>query len=520
MKITKTNFYQNLQISQQVLPYKKNELQQDTFIRNSYNQVPSFKGETQNIYKKILSNPTLAEKFMGLVAAGAAALLAGANVGDESTECATETSNPFTNLINGIFAQNKTNNEDVNKYKEENKKLKEENDALKSQIESIQNNGKTSIEKADYEISEIPAEQNSIFPKKRGRLSKNQQELKNVVDKLKLFPSVKSKLAMICQELLNKNTHIVHEVPTENNELAQMLTEELAASKDNNEQLEKIIDKYAVICELPKIENLTENEDTSQELGATPKLRGIKIVGKINSDNDTKLNKTITRTVRDKDGNIQSIFFKKLGIPPEYSAEQLDNIYRFFVKTIYNDFKEREKLNKELEKPMWLYNVPIPNRVRKSDVEKEIKKMGNPEEKYENITTADYQEIVDTINEDPRYKDLFDIHSALRLIDRFVDLESVNEGIDVQSKKILDKLFNLLEQAYKDGLTVSVYKDKQSGYMGPSIILKAENFDSEALEIFGSVDIVLGISERQNGKTYIGVDNNKKEAIISTIYKK
>ena len=169
---------------------------------------------------------------------------------------------------------------------------------------------------------------------------------------------------------------------------------------------------------------------------------------------------------------------------------------------------------------MWLYNVPIPNRVRKSDVEKEIKKMGNPEEKYENITTADYQEIVDTINEDPRYKDLFDIHSALRLIDRFVDLESVNEGIDVQSKKILDKLFNLLEQAYKDGLTVSVYKDKQSGYMGPSIILKAENFDSEALEIFGSVDIVLGISERQNGKTYIGVDNNKKEAIISTIYKK
>ena len=517
MKIEKTNFYLTQQINQQALPYKKYELQQDSFVKSSYNQAPSFRGETQNIYKKILSNPTLAEKFMGLVAAGAAALLAGANIGDEKTERRPETENPFTSFLSGIFAQNKTNSEDINKYKEENKKLKEENDALKSKIESIQNEAKTSIGEAVNETSETPAERNSVFPKKRGRLSKNQQELKNIVDTLTLTPSAKSLLTLICQELLNKNSHKIQGTLTDNNEIAKMLTEELSASKDNNEQLEKVTNKYAEICEITPIK---ENSAATQELAQTPKLRGVKIVGKIDSDSDKNIERTTARIIRDKDGNIQSIFFKKSGTPPEYSAEQLDNIFRHFVKTIYNDFKEREKLNHELEKPMWLYNIPIPERIRKSDIEKEIKKMGNSEEKYEHITKADYQEIVDTINEDPRYKDLFDIHSALRLIDRFVNLKSVNEGIDVQSKKILDKLFNMIEQAYKDGISVNVYKDKKSGFIGPSITLRAENFDQEALDIFGPTDIILGISERQNGKTYKGIDNNKKEAIISTIYAK
>ena len=126
--------------------------------------------------------------------------------------------------------------------------------------------------------------------------------------------------------------------------------------------------------------------------------------------------------------------------------------------------------------------------------------------------------MVDLINEDPRYNDLFDIHSALRLIDRFVNLNSYDAGIEVQSKRILDKLFDMIEKAYKEGLYIDVYKEKKSGLMGLSITLEAKNFDQEAIDIFGSNDITIGLSERQNGKSYKGVENSRKEAIISTIY--
>jgi hypothetical protein len=213
--------------------------------------------------------------------------------------------------------------------------------------------------------------------------------------------------------------------------------------------------------------------------------------------------------------------FKKAGTTPEYSAAQLDEVLKFFIKTIYNDYKEKSKLNPELKKPKWLYNVPLPQNIRKTDIEKEIKKQKvNPEEQYVHIQKEDVPDIVNAINEDPRYNDLFDIHSALRLFDRYVDFNSDCTGIDIQSQQILDKLFEMIEKSYKDGFFVDVYKDKESGFIGPSITLKAENFDREAIDLFGPTDIVIGISERQSGKVYKGVENNRKEAIISTIYPK
>ena len=513
MQIIQTNLSHNEStIKYQPVLYKNREFQNDTFVRSKAHN-PSFKAGGENIYSKILSNPQKAEQFMGLIAAGAAALIAAATVesAGKEHENPAESGNVFTNFFSGLFRQNQSGNiqeSEINKYKEENERLKKENETLKEKL---------NINLPKEEKSEEPELIKASFPKKRGRLTQNQQNLKSIIEQINLSEKTAAKLTAICTELFTKNSHSIDNQIKDNDTITKDLTEELKSSGSDIQKIEQIIEKYMIICEATSEKNKSESEKESQIHTKGQEDSKLKIVGKIDL---TALQKIPERIVRDSDGNIQCLFFKKAGAIPEYSTQQLDDIFKYFVKTIYNDYKDRVKINPDLEKPKWLYNIPVPQRIRKSDITREVKKQCSPDERYENIINADYQYIVDAINEDYRYSELFDIHSALRLFDRFVDFNSDNLGIDVQSKRIMDKLFELIEKGYKEGLQVKVYKDKKSGYIGPSIILSAEKFDKEALDIFGSADIVIGISERQRGKSYKGVDNNRKEAVISTIYSK
>lgn len=527
MKLLQTNLSQcyNQTLQNKPIRYERFETPQDTFIRTS--STVSFKSAEQNIYKKILNNPTLAEKFMGLIAAGAATLIAAAGIekadGEQNTN---EGGNIFANLFAGLLGQNNSNSTEIDKYIEENEKLKKENKELKTKLEKGNSN-----QQEETENNQPTFDGNRFtFPKKRGRLSSNQQELKSVTEQLNLTSDEQEKLLQICQELLTKNSHTIDGKKTENDDIAKNLATALSESKNDLEAITEAINTYFYLCILSSepenttsitadnnTEKVSENSNTAK-YGA-PKLRGTKVVGKIDLPKKKEIPTELI--IKDKDGNIKSIFFKKTGTPSEYSAVQLNEMFRYFVKTIYNDYKDKEKLNQKLEKPKWLYNTPVPKRIRKQDVEKEIKKMQvNKDERYENIKKEHIQEIVELINEDPRYNDLFDIHSALRLLDRYVNFNSYDKGIDIQSKQILDKLFDMIEQAYKDGVYIDVYKDKESGFIGPTITLKAEDFDSEAIDLFGTTDIIIGMLERQNGKVYKGVENNRKEAVISTVYPK
>ena len=515
MQIIQTNLSQSTNtIKYQPVLYKNRELQNDTFVRTNV-QSPSFKANGSNIYSKILNNPKKAEQFMSLIAAGAAALIAAAEIEADSKESENinEGGNIFTNFLSGLFKQNQNNisqESEINKYKEENERLKKENEVLKEKLNA------DSVKEEVDEQTEKPKLIQVSFPKKRGRLTQNQQNLKSAIEPINLSDETSAKLTEICKELFTKNSHIIDNQLKDNDTITKELAEELKAVGDDTQKIEQIIEKYMVVCKPADEDNKTETE--SAKHSKNKDVAKIKVVGKIDL---ATLQKTPERIIKDKDGNIQCMFFKKSGITPKSSAQQLDGIFKYFVKVIYNDYKEKEKVNPETAKPKWLYNIPIPQKIIMSDIANEVKKQSNnPDERYENIKPEYYQDIIDAINEDPRFFDMFDIHSALRLFDRFVDFNSVNTGIDVQSKKILDKLFQLIEQAYKNGVQVKVYKDKKSGFIGPSIILKSANFDAEAREIFGSSDIVIGIEERQIGKSYKGVENNKKEAIIATIFAK
>ena len=151
------------------------------------------------------------------------------------------------------------------------------------------------------------------------------------------------------------------------------------------------------------------------------------------------------------------------------------------------------------------------------EILKEIRaqKKRNPECPYEHIIYENYDYIAEIINNDRRYSDLFDLHSALRLIDRFVNFRDETTDPEVQSRRILNELFRRIQNACKTGTRLEVHENK--GRVGPRIILKA---DENNTDIFGTHDIIIGLSERQARKQYRPVDNSCKEAIITTIFPK
>ena len=553
MKILQINPVQPQKTERKVIPYNRFTLQRDVFIKTDNSEI-SFKGAEQNIFANLLKNPKATELFIGLTSAIVAYTAVAATTTDNNTaDIDTQANNNIlTNVLNffknGFVQkdeQSKTDSTEIDKYKEEIEKLKKETEEYKAKIEELTSKENVQTEEKPSAMSdnadEKPQEENTVkegnlvFPKKHGRLSKNQEELKAVVETLDLPDALSAKMIMVCQELLKKNSHKIGAAIKDNNDITADFVKELTANRDNNEEIEKIINIYMKKCELVLPEENAAKEEIPQEklkkvhVSAT-KLPGPKVVGKIDLGRTKKTKIAPELITRDKDGNITSIFYKKNGTIPEYTADQLDDIFRNFVKIIYNDYKERLKLNPDTEKPKWLHNEPIPEIIRKPNIIAEIKKQkenGNPDGEYEYIVKTNYYDITDAINDDSRYRDLFDIHSAMRLIERYVKFningdtaEAADEDVSTQSNKILNKLFEMIEKSYSEGMRIDVYKDKNSGMIGASIILSAKDFDKEAIDIFGTSDIVIGLSERQKGKRYRAVDNGQKESIISTIYPK
>ena len=112
---------------------------------------------------------------------------------------------------------------------------------------------------------------------------------------------------------------------------------------------------------------------------------------------------------------------------------------------------------------------------------------------------------------------MFTLHAALRLVDRFVDFNS-DEPVDEQCHFILDKLSEVLRKSLKDGVEVEAYEEESSSKVGARITINEGGYDDEAMSIFGTYPIRLGICESQPDPNYYNKYN--KKPIISTIYTK
>lgn len=237
MKILPVNYSQ--QIKRNDLPARTNnfEHQNDIFIKSQRLQSPNFKG---NIYQEIINNPDLAKKFVGMLAIGIGTLFTAANAGSKdnkntSADSQIDGNDIFSLIMKSLQQQveqpeaNATDSKNTNELeylRTRNTQLEKENSRLLEQLKAYNTDeSPTEVNPiSDNEIriigeddenttNKVSAEEpdpDSIkqesypveFPKKHGRLSTSQYQLKNVVSELLLPKEENEKLTEICKILL------------------------------------------------------------------------------------------------------------------------------------------------------------------------------------------------------------------------------------------------------------------------------------------------------------------------------
>ena len=493
MKIQPTNIVQNYNL----LKTSNNDKRQFK---------PCFKGGQTDVYTKILSNPDLSQKFMELVGKGvaaAAAALLGAAVFKEASSREKVDEILDTNV--DIYKKKLEEAErKIDEYKTKNIQLEQEIEALKAS----QNAPELSVGKETTYIE---------FPKKRGKLSHSIEELKETIKIVPVETAFAEKLVAICQILMNKGTQNVDGQEMDNNEIAKTLSDELRKAENTSDVIDKYFSKL-----FPEID--TETEASKTLMPDTPVLNGPNVVGKIDTGIIEKGRRPrIPSKVPEftaQEGDTEAFIFKiPAGIFDKNIAKNVGLLIKHFEKNLYNQYKEEVKTagdGEKIEKPRWKYNASLPPRILADDVCNEIKKHNTKDSnsKYKNIAVIDPEVIAEIINSDPRYHEMFTIHSALRLIDRYIDFDS-DVDVELQSKNILDKLYEIIQNAFKGGASVETYfADKN--FVAPRLVIPAKTFDEEAKEIFGTLDLKITFCEKQIFSGYI--PSFEKSGLICTIY--
>lgn len=523
MKITQPTCFNFPVKSPQIVNYRKCNNETDVFVSSRSLQSPSFKAAPQNIYKKILDNPTLSQKFMSLVSAAAASLIASAHFGEEE-----EKNEPidFQNIFHEtVGTDNECKQEkleqELEECKEENLKLKQKLEDLETQIELL--NSKTKEKGVNLEKTpEIAAENDACikfeFPKKWGKLSDLQKKLKEAANNLMLSEDSSEQLAYISQKALQKGAI--------DNNLLVSFCEELSLAEDKEPVIKTFYDK--LISFDSEARNVTAPEIDSE---ANDPLEddiltkaGVKIIGKIDSTKfkTKEKNEVSLIPITADEQNDLTFIFKTYMSRSQDMAANISKLISRFQKKIYSDYKLKEKAGLltefETKSPKWKYNQKMPERVLPEDIVKEIEKIAAAQKtfgtsKYANITEITPEEVASIVNSDERFRELFTLHGALRFIDRYLDFNS-DVDFEIQGIKLLDELYKVIQKSVNDGVPVDSYVVE--GYYAPRMNIPAESFDEKAKEIFGNRDLHLTFTEAQASFRYVPTHN--KQGLICTIY--
>lgn len=525
MKISQTSLYQNtIVMNKNVYSDKMNHTNfvQDRFTK----QLPTFKGGAQTIEEKILSNPELLKKAAAFLMAGFASLAA-KSVLDKKVENEEESAVILTNMFVEMTENQQKSDEQEQKIKELETVLQAKDKELCTKEAEIRLKEKELKDK-NYQISLLTSkkESNEVsndeggfinveFPKKRGRLTAEQEELKKTI---MLLPSMTedsaNNLMRICDTLIN----------TEPNEKAAkkqkiiMLNEQLQKSGNNRNAINEVIKAFSESEDSyvsDSNSNGANNTDENIFRVEVPTLSSPKILGSIDLENVSKGKITSEVSEIDSARNLS-----KITIAGSHSTQSCLN--KLLNQTLQDAIKlDDGKFVKMLAK------VPV-NNVSPANVREEIerrKKEGCP---YNNITVNDSEEIADLLSTG-KFSDLFCLHSAMRLIDRYVDFDNGKVSLEKQCDIIIETLDKAIKQSFKKGLTFKPYKtiftvpqkdvqgnvtgETEKEYYSSKVFIEPDKLDEEIRNVLGSVKIAVTFSKpdtRYNPKGLKG--------IISTIF--
>ena len=540
MKISQTNFLTAPRQSYQITPYNKQENKQDVFVKNT--NTVSFTGndDYQNPYQQVLQRPELVQKVMELVTTAATILVGkAAGIGFKKDECDID----IDSICKTAASEENQNDE----YKQELDKLKKENNSLRTllaQKEAVEIDTETSTnpftpdsgDVTDAEtienIFDESEEQNYgfVFPKKKvGVLSKAQKDLKSLTTGLNLNQEQGEKLTQICKELLQNGSHQIGDEIVDNKQITSDLVNRLIVSTKND--LSQIIDEFYEKCE---IEPKNNSQNAQLYKTETPKIAGVTVVGKIDLDSikdgrkiknqatesteGTKSDYVYTRTEKrpriKKPANAQDTDIDTSQLEVKSSQVSIFRIPGTVDDDVNKNLKQlllkfEKQVEKDIEKPYYQNNQRVSVKLLPNDTLTELSK--SP---YKNINKKNIAEITDSINADSRFHQMFTLHAAMRLIDRFVDFNS-DVTIEDQCHNILDNMVHVLQKSFKSGLEVRKYVD-ENGFIGLRLLISEDSYDNEARKVFGSYPFKLGICEYQPDSNFF--DKRIKQPLICTIF--
>lgn len=569
MKILPSVFINQSRPVYQITPYKKQENGQDTFVKSTNSLSFTGNEEYQNPYQKVLQNPTLTQKVMELVTTAAAILVGkAAGIIPKTPDNSIDVENICKNVVN----EQNDDKEQILQYRGEIDSLKgeiahlqEENENLRklyeskadSQADISENiskdneNEKDSVnlvsEAIDDNDEQKPLSETDEytfeFPKKKaGILSKAQKELKEITMGLPLSVVSGQKLEQICKELLQNGSHPVEGEIVDNKDLIVDLNNRLISS--DKENLDQIIDEFYKKCELisDDAEISDKSDNPKVEIYETEKIVLIppKVLGKIElSDKNANKRRFKPASSALEDTDVQSpkrtdkrprIIYNKENSPaPERVNSELALMND---KTKVSIFRIPGTVNKDVMVNLKHLLVNFERQVKKENINSKFKnnqslgyvfnedilsELTAPKDTpYRNINKNNAEEIADAINSDPRFHEMFTLHAAMRLIDRFADFNS-DIPIENQCHHILDKLTYILQKSFKEGIEVRRYKDPFNK-IGLRLTISEDVYDEEAKAIFGSYPFRLGMCENQPDKNFF--DTHLKQPLICTIFTK
>lgn len=569
MKILPSVFINQSRPVYQITPYKKQENGQDTFVKSTNSLAFTGNEEYQNPYQKVLQNPTLTQKVMELVTTAATILVGkAAGIVPKTPDNCIDVENICKDVVN----EQNDDKEQILQYRDEIDSLKgeiahlqEENENLRKLYESKSDfqadiseniskdneNEKDSVNPVS-EATNDNDEQKPLpetdeytfeFPKKKaGILSKAQKELKEITMGLPLGVVSGQKLEQICKELLQNGSHPVEGKIVDNKDLIVDLNNRLISS--DKENLDQIIDEFYKKCELVSedAEISGDTENPKVEIYETEKvvLTPPKVLGKIElSDKDANKRRFKPASSAQEDTDVQSP--KRTGKRPRIvrnaensrSPERVDSEMELMNdKTKVSIFRIPGTVDKNVMVNLRHLLVKFERQVEKENInpryqhsrslgqvfnEDILAELSAPNDSpYKNINKNNAVEIADAINSDPRFCEMFTLHAAMRLIDRFADFNS-DVPVESQCHMILDKLTDVLQKSFKEGIEVRRYKDP-ANRIGLRLSISEDVYDEEAKAIFGSYPFRLGMCENQPNPNFYS--KYSKQPLICTIFTK
>lgn len=526
--------------------YLSNKNSQDVFVKSS----PAFK---QGPYSRVLNNPILKGFAMGLITDTVIYWVDKASKEEDIAEIPTK-EDLVDSTINKI--QSMENREEIEKLRNENKEYMAEIKKLQMQIEALssrissdntvdgvkddevripeqkEDNSEAKTENSqdvqttlDNVDTETPQENFNVdFPKKKGKLSKQVAKLKDTIAELK-FKTEESalKLKAICLAILFKCNYIIEGKDLSNDDIAEKLNSSFVQNKGNEEELVKIIDYYYSALNLDKSDNEDKNTPTVQD-NNTAQEASKEIIYK--PEGDFKLTGPVVLGTVNLDGKLR----KRKPVVSEIDTE--NRLYNLIIPGTINSaqegirvlLKETMKMVKEETGAMhvdMLFKYPItPKFASQKNIEYEMKKQaakGNP---YKHIKEENIVEILDLFSSG-KFSNMFCLHSAMRLIDRYVDFNNKDVSVEKQCDIIIKALEQALLESYKIGTVFSPFvtqkenekTGKLNDFYSSKIYIDTRKLSPEIQKVLGTITIDVTFAKADSRFV-----NNDTHGIIATIF--